>query len=180
MPGARSVITRQVPPKLFAPKASKRHGPITPTEQKLVTQFVKDQPREVTPAQVTALSRVLRRSKDAVKAMVEQAREEFTTAASFYVDAHKQSVERALAVTNKDGEHDAKALDVAARASQWALENLSAEGQRVVDGKATNKSDGGTKILINIPFGGMNANPAVEVTEIPPVIEGESTPLKQG
>ena len=180
MPGARSVITRQVPQKLFAPKASKRHGPISPTEQKLVTQFVKDQPREVTPAQVTALSRVLRRSKDAVKAMVEQARTEFTESASFYVNSHKQSVERALAVTNREGEHDAKALDVAARASQWALENLSAEGQRVVDGKSAGKGDTGTKILINIPFGGMNAQPAVEVTEIPSVVEGESNPLKTG
>ena len=176
MAGARSVITRQVPPKLFAPKASKRHGPISPTEQKLVTQFCKDQPREVTPAQITALSRVLRRSKDAVRAMVEQAREEFTTSASFYVDAHKQSVERALAVTNKEGEHDAKALDVAARASQWALENLSAEGQRVVDVKAAaGKGDMGPRIVVAVQVGGLNEKPAVEVTELP-VIEQAKVP----
>lgn len=167
MPGARSVITRQVPDKVFAPKASKRHGPVSPTERTLVQQFVKDQPREVTPAQVTALSRVLRRSKDVVKQLVEDAREAFVAEASFYVSGHKLAVERALNVQTKDGEYDAKALDVAARASQWALENLSAEGQRVVDAKSANKGDGGTKIMVGIQLGGMNA-PSAVVTEIPP------------
>lgn len=176
MAGARSVVTRAVPDKVFSPKTHKRAGVITKTEQALVTQFVKDQPRDVTPQQVTALSKVLRRSKEAVKAMVEQAREEFAVSADFYVKSHKQSVERALAVTTKDGEHDPKALDVAARASQWALENLSAEGQRVVDAKTASKGDGGTKIMINIPFGGMNAPPTVNVVETEPILEGESTP----
>lgn len=177
MPGARSVISRQVPPKVFEPK-NKRSGSITATEQALVTQFVLDQPREVTTQQVTALSKVLRRSKEAVKGMVIAAREEFNSSAEFYVKAHAESVAKALSSMNKEGEHDPKALDVAARASQWAMENMSAEGQRIVDVKSTGKGEGGTKILINIPFGGMNAVPAVEVVETASILDGESTPLK--
>lgn len=165
MPGARSVVTKPVPIKVFEPK-SKRGGGVSDAEQALVTQFVKDQPREVTEKQVRALSHVLRRSPDAVKAMVQKAREEFNASADFYVSSHKTAVQRALSSMNKEGEHDPKALDVAARASQWALENLSAEGQRVVDAKSTSKGDGGTKILINIPFGGMNAAPTVDVVEV--------------
>lgn len=164
MPGARSVISKQVHSPIFEPKA-KRHGSITKTEQSIVTAFVLDQPREVTTAQVTALSKVLRRSKEAVKGMVVAARETLNANSQFYVDAHRTSVERALAVTTKEGEHDPKALDVAARASQWAMENMSAEGQRIVDVKSASKGEGGTKIMINIPFGGMNVAPAVEVIE---------------
>lgn len=166
MPGARSVITRQVPPKVFAPK-SKRTGSISKTEQALVTQFVLDQPREVTTQQVTALSKVLRRSKDAVKGMVQAAREDFNASADFYVKSHKQAVDRALNVTNPLGEHDAKALDVAARASQWAMENMSAEGQRIVDKPTAGKSDMGPRIMVGINLGGLNAKPAVDVVEIP-------------
>lgn len=173
MPGARSVISKPVPTKVFEPK-TKRTGSITKTEQALVTQFVLDQPREVTTAQVTALSKVLRRSKEAVKDMVVRAREEFNASADFYVLSHKQSVERALNVTTKEGEYDPKALDVAARASQWAMENLSAEGQRLVDKPAAGKGEMGPRIMVGINLGGMNTKPTVETA----VLEGESTPLK--
>jgi hypothetical protein len=83
-----------------------------------------------------------------------------------------------LAVTNKEGEHDPKALDVAARASQWAMENLSAEGQRIVDKPAAGKGDMGPRILVGINLGGMNSKPAVDVVEIPVSVGGESTPSK--
>jgi hypothetical protein len=168
MAGARSVISRQVPTqpdKVFEPK-SKRGGSVSDAEQALVTQFVLDQPREVTTAQVTALSRVLRRTKEAVKEMVVRAREDFSASADFYVKSHKTSVERALNVTNREGEHDPKALDVAARASQWALENLSAEGQRIVDKPSAGKGDMGPRIMVGINIGGLNTKPAAEVIEI--------------
>lgn len=178
MPGARSVVTPSVPTKIFTVK-KKRHGRVMPAEQALVTQFVKDQPHEVTEKQVTALSTVLGRSKDLVKSMVVRAREEFNASAEFYVNAHKQTVERALNVTNKEGEHDAKALDVAAKATQWAMENLSAEGQRVVDKPTAGKGDTGPRIVVAVQVGGLNT-PAVEVSEKPSIIEGESTPLISG
>lgn len=165
MPGARSVVTKSVPTKIFEPKRG-RNGTVSKAEQALVTQFVKDQPREVTEKQVTALSKVLRRSKEAVRDMVAKAREDFTSSADFYVKAHKTTVERALAVTNKEGEHDPKALDVAAKATQWALENLSAEGQRIVDKPSAGKGDSGPRIMVGIQLGGLNnSKPAVDVVE---------------
>jgi hypothetical protein len=175
MPGARSVVSRNPPPRVFEPK-TKRTGSITKVEQALVSQFVLDQPREVTEKQVTALSRVLRRSKDAVKGMVAAAREDFNASADFYVNAHKTSVSRALAVTNKEGEHDPKALDVAARASQWAMENLSAEGQRIVDAPTAGKGNLGPRIVVAVRVGGLNDKPTADITEIPSSVEGESTP----
>jgi hypothetical protein len=175
MAGARSVISHNPPTKVFEPKA-KRPGPISPTEQALVTQFVLDQPREVTTAQVTALSKVLRRSKEAVKGMLEKAREEFQSQAEFYVGAHKTSVDRALNVKNREGEYDPKALDVAARASQWALENLSAEGQRIVD-KPTEKGNSGPRIMVGVSIGGLNTPAAaVEVVEIPVSEQAKADP----
>jgi hypothetical protein len=177
MSGARSVITRTAPPKIFEPK-SKRGGAISKAEKHLIAQFVRDQPREVTTTQVNSLAKVLRRSKDAVKQMVVEARENFAAEADFYVTSHKKSVERALNVTNKEGEYDAKALDVAARASQWALENLSAEGQRVVDKPSAGKGDSGPRIMVGVSIGGLNTPAVVTAVETPSFSEGESTPLK--
>jgi hypothetical protein len=170
MPGARTVIARKPPEKVFEPKA-KRGGQVTKVEQALVTQFVLDQPREVTTSQVNSLAKVLRRSRDVVKSMVERAREDFQTSADFYVKAHKQSVELALNVTNKDGEHDPKALDVAARSSQWALENLAAEGVRVIDKPNAGKGETGPRIMVGINVGGLNKQPEVTI---------DATPLPQG
>lgn len=174
MPGARSVVSRKSPEKVFEPKA-KRAGKPTQVEQSLITQFVRDQPREVTSGQVAALARVLRRPRETVKSMIEAAREDFAVEASFYVAAHKTSVQRALDVTNKDGEHDAKALDVAARASQWALENLSAEGVRVVDKPSAGKGDTGPRIMVGINVGGLNTKPTVEVVEQDPPTPGSNS-----
>jgi hypothetical protein len=175
MPGARSVISRKPPERVFEPK-SKRGGAVTKTEQQLVSQFVRDQPREVTTSQVNSLAKVLRRSREVVRGMIEQAREEFQSEASFYVKAHKQSVEKALNVLTKDGEHDARALDVAARGSQWALENLSAEGQRVIDKPSAGKGETGPRILVGIQLGGLNTPEAVTIDATPtPSPESESS-----
>jgi hypothetical protein len=173
MAGARSVVSRSKPETVFEPK-SKRGGVPTKTEQALVTQFVRDQPREVTQSQVNALAKVLRRSRETVKEMVSRAREDFQTSADFYVKAHKESVEKALKVTNKDGEHDPKALDVAARSSQWALENLAAEGVRVIDKPNAGKGDTGPRIVIGIGVGGLNKPESTITVESTPLPESES------
>jgi hypothetical protein len=172
MSGARSVISRTAPPKIFEPK-SKRGGGVTKVEQNLISQFVRDQPREITTSQVNSLAKVLRRSREVVRGMVETAREEFQASAEFYVNAHKTSVQRAMGVTNKDGEYDPKALDVAARASQWALENLAAEGVRVVDKPSAGKGETGPRILVGIQLGGLN-KPESVVIESTPLPESES------
>ena len=126
---------------------TKRQGSPTKAEKELVAQFVMDQPGGITPRQTTSLARVLRRSKELTKQMIEDARENFVESAGRYVDIHKQATEAALA------NGDAKSLEVAVRGSQWALENLSEEGVRIVD-KASSESTG-TKIMVGIQVGGI-------------------------
>lgn len=133
------------PPKPFR---SKKLGPPTKDEKALVAQFVADQPCEVTPPQVQALSKLLRRSREVVKAMIEQARENFVSDAERYVQIHKQATEAALESGTISG------AEVAMKGAQWAMENISAEGSRIVDkAKAETK---GSAIQIGIKIGGMN------------------------
>lgn len=139
--GARSLALPQAKPKPVFDRY-KRGGTATDAEKALVKQFVQDQPREVTPAQTRALAKVLRRSTDMVKSLIADAREEFVTAATDYVRMHKQGVQDAIATG------DPKGLDAGIRGAQWALENISMEGQRIVDKVA--KGDSGTKVMIGV------------------------------
>lgn len=152
--GARALVKSAIPAKAAAPEKvfnpGRRPGSVTEAEQSLVTQFVRDQPREVTTGQVQALAKVLRRTPAAVREMVERAREEFQAGAEFYVNAHKQAV--GLAVANGD----AKSLDAAMRGAAWALENLSAEGVRVVDKQKESGGPSGPRIMVNVGIGGLN------------------------
>lgn len=131
----------------------KRTGSITQAEKEFVSKFVMDQPAEIAPVQVNALARVLRRSKEAVRSMVEEARENFVAGAGRYVEIHRQATEAALS------NGDPKSLEVAARSAQWALTNISAEGSRIVDKASTESS--GSKIYIGVKVGGHNPTTAV-------------------
>lgn len=162
MPGARD-MARPLVPKARK-RVFKRHGPVSQTEKEFVAQYVQDLPAPVTNAQTNALARTMRRSKEAVKTMIEEAKENFQSNAEFYVNAHKQAITSALA----DG--DPKALDAAIRGSQWAMENLGAEGVSIVNKKQQDTGSGAGKVLIGIKIGGMRADsPAtvVEATQIP-------------
>ena len=149
--GARAIVQKSLhsleKPKVFHP--GKRGGPATHAEQSIVAQFIADQPKEVTEVQVAALSRLLRRNKDVIRGLIEKAREDFQESAGFYVKAHKDAVAAALA------NGDAKSLDAGIMGAQWAIENVSAEGVRIVDKKAA-EGPTGPKILVNIALGGLN------------------------
>src|SRR2546423_1165453 len=105
------------PPRVFN---TRRVGPLTKVEKALVDQFVADQPREITPEQVRALAKLLRRSPNTIRQCITQARDDFASHAHRYVEIHHEAVETALA------KGDPKSLEVALRGSQWALENISA------------------------------------------------------
>ena len=153
-------------------------GKPTEAEQSLVSQFIADQKAEVTPSQITSLSKLMRRSKDTVVKMIETAREEFQSNAEFYVRAHKEAVESALGTTDRFGNPDSKALDAAMRGSQWAMENLAAEGQRIVE-KVKSDGPSGPRIMVNIGIGAKNdktLNP--EEVEVIDVEEGVSSSLE--
>ena len=129
-------------------KHFKRGGSVTSREKELVAQFVMDQPAEVTPTQERALARVLRRSPAVIKTLVAEARENFVAGAGRYVEVHMQATEQALA------NGDPKSLEVAARSAQWALTNISAEGERIVE--KPEASGGGPRVMVGIKFGGAN------------------------
>ena len=138
-------------------KRYKRKGGITEAEKSLVAQVVLDQPREMTPRQVNGLAVALRRSKEVVKGLVEEARENFVSAAPRYVDIHRQATEQALSYGSVAG------LDIAAKSSQWYLERVSEDGVHIVDKPESGPK--GSRIMIGIKVGNIDAQ--VETIEIP-------------
>lgn len=154
--GARSVLPKH------RHQVFKRRGSVSPTEKQFVAQFVQDQPTAITPRQVTALASTMRRSKELVKRMIEEAKDNFQGAAKRYVEIHKEAIEAALA------NGDSKSLHVAVQGSQWAMENLSAEGVSIV-GKKAEEGSGAGKILIGIQIGGIRKDEATAT-----IVEGET------
>lgn len=136
MAGARSVIY-------------KRPGPVTEAERDLVTKFVADQPAELTNTQVNALARVLRRTKETTKNIIADAKDRLIDNATFYVDVHKNAVAAAYASDTVAGQEQA------IKGAQWALENISGEGARIIDAAA--KGPQGSKVMIGIQMGGVDA-----------------------
>jgi hypothetical protein len=144
-------VVKPTPKAVFRPY--RRGGNITEAEERVVAQFLRDQPRELTSAQVTQLGKFLRRTPQTTRTIIERARDRFAEAAEDYVEAHITATQQALA----EGE-----FDVAARASQWAMEHLASEGVRVVE-KAEAVSTQ-PKVMIGINLGGIGR---VEPVAIP-------------
>jgi len=143
------------PVKLVKTKRAvfKRIGAITQTEKELVAAVVMDQPREMSVVQVNSLAKALRRSREQMRELVENARDNFVCRAERYVDIHLETAEAALA------NGDAKSLEVASRSAQWAMENMASDGVRIVD-KPT-KEDTSPKVYVGIKIGGLNEAPVV-------------------
>ena len=162
--GARAILTKKNDRNPDMDLLTQRRWDLkNERQQAIVTQTVQEAGGDLTRHETAALAHTLHRSKDVVREMVEKARETLAKRAVDYVDYHQQAVEQALA------NGDPKALEVAARASQWALEHISFDGKRVVD-KATGAEGGGTKIMIGIQLGGQNPDQA------PPIVVENSTP----
>ncbi len=147
--GIRSVLQ---PGSVKGKRYKKRTKP-SDAEKAVVAAVVLDSPAEVTPQQVTALATALNRTPAAIKKLVQEARTMLVSSAGDYVKIHKRATELAL----QNG--DAKSLDVAIKASQWAIANISADGARVVDKASTEPQ--GQRIFIGIKMGGMEAKPVV-------------------
>lgn len=132
---------------------NKRGGSVTKAEKTLVEQYVRDMPREITNGQIMQLANVMGRSTTLVRKIVEGARTKFAESAELYVDAHLQATQGAL--RSED-------YETAAKASQWAMENLAAEGVRVIDRVEKNV---GTKVMVGIRLGGLDTvKPAIAVS----------------
>lgn len=136
-------------------KPLRRTGKASKTDKALVAQVVMDSAAEMTNGQILSLARVLRRTPDMIRTLVEQARESFVEGAPDYVRIHKQAVTDALALG------DSKALQVAVQGSQWAIEKISAEGARIID---KDLGPSGSRIMVGIKIGGLNIeHPDVKV-----------------
>lgn len=142
----------------------RRHGTATKAEKAFVAQFIADQPTAITPQQERSLAKTMRRSKDLIRSMIEEARENFVAGAQDYVDIHKQATAGALRTMD---------FDAALKGSQWALEHISAEGARIVDPPKAMTGPTGPRIQIGIKVGGIDS-PVTEIAlPTQPVIEGE-------
>lgn len=124
---------------------------------------VMDQPGELKPSQINGLAKALRRSKDAVKSMIEDAQEKFRANADFYVETHKAATQAALNMGSVAG------LEVATKSSQWAMERISGEGARIVEKAGAEAGPAGPRVMIGIRVGGIDATKPVDVTatEVP-------------
>ena len=111
-----------------------------------------------------ALSPVLGRTEESLKRAIQTAREALVAAAPSYVELHQKAAKKAA------GRGDA-------RPAQWALENLSLGGERVVEPAEKQAGPGlSVNILLSTPLGG--TKPAIAVKSKPqseleePSIEG--------
>ena len=126
----------------------KRQGKVTPAEKMLVHKVVQDQPRALTKRQVNGLANALRRAPETIKAMIAEAQEHFLAHAEYYVQAHREAVEKGLEIG------DAKGLMVAQQGAEWAMEHLRYRGEQVIEPPAPDRATG-PRILVGVQVGGI-------------------------
>lgn len=136
----------------------RRMGGPSQAEKDMVAQFVMDQPKDLSRPQISALATVLNRTPAATKHLIEQAKDNFVAKAGRYVDIHLQTTEMALL------NGDPKSLEVAARASQWAIEKISGGGVAIVDKNPSEGAYGGPRIMIGVKIG--NADERVSTVSV--------------
>jgi hypothetical protein len=112
----------------------------------MVARFVMDQAQPITPVQERAMARMLRRSPETVRDLIQDARATFATRAPRYVDIHLRATEKALASGTVNG------LETALRSSQWAIERIAQDGARVIDPPKAAASSG-PRIVIGVEVG---------------------------
>jgi hypothetical protein len=129
-------------------KKHKRSGPPTHEERAVIARVVDQTAGQVPPEQVKALAIALDRNVEGIKAMILTARDRFLAGAHRAVEIHQATMEQAIV------NGDAKSLDVARQASQWAIEHMTDKGTAIVEGKQEDSS--GIKVLIGVKIGGLN------------------------
>ena len=134
--------------KTRKPPKPKRQGPLSNGEKLIVSEFAAEQPSEISKQQVQALAKTLNRSTETIANAVTRARESFVSRAERYADAHAEAMEAALA------NGDAKSLEVATKASQWAMTNLSHEGKRIIEKEVV--SPVVPRVMIGVKIGGLD------------------------
>lgn len=138
-------------------RLTKSGSSITAAERDIIQRVVEQQPNTaLTERQVTGLAHALRRKPDTVKAVIEDARHELAMRTPRYMDVHMQATEGALRKED---------FDTAGKLAQWALENVSEDGQRVVE-KGQGVPGSGVQVMIGLNLPGM---PQPTLTILPDV-----------
>lgn len=114
-----------------------------------MADIVMNQPGGMSPSQVRGLARAMKRSPEAIRHMILDARERFIEKAGRYVEIHIAATEDALATGDNEQ---------ALKGSQWALSNIGADNTRVVD--RPNTESNGVKVMIGVKIGGMQNHDA--------------------
>lgn len=136
-----------MPSKDRKPKQPRRKFRLSPAEKDIIAEVVQKSETPITTEQVKGLALTLNRRKETIKKAIEAAREDFAESAGEYVRAHKEVVTRGL----EDG--SVKGLEQARLGAEWAMENMSLEGSRVID-KPT-KEGSGVQVFVGVKIGGM-------------------------
>jgi hypothetical protein len=148
---SRSLLTKD---PNYKKRPFRKTGRPSKLDKALVAQVVSAEVvAPVSTKQITGLAVTLGRSRASIKKMIEDARENFVESAGDYVAIHKEATMSALARGDDE---------VAAKAAQWAMTNMSFEGARIVDKAASEPA--GTKIMIGVRFAeSLKGNPAIGV-----------------
>jgi hypothetical protein len=141
---------RQVLP---AAKVPARRGSLATSEKSAITNIIERS--QMVPAQIEALAIVMGREPSTIARAVQDAKDRLAESAGEYLDAHKQSVSKALS------SNDPKALETARKGAEWALERISAKDSagkdiRIIDSAVPGSS--APVIKIGIALGGLPTN----------------------
>lgn len=144
---------------LAKPKPIRRFGPLSKSEKGLIESVVVDSPREISKAQTKSLAVALRRSPAAMVQAIENARQKLVERAGRYADIHLEAAESALKTDP----------DVARKASEWALQALTAKDERgqthrIVDQPKSEQPGSGIVVQIGFALGGMKATAPKQLT----------------
>jgi len=135
-----------------AARHKRKHGKLSERDHHIISELVQTQPHELSLEQIASTATLLRRSPDQVAHAIVEARERLQMNAGRYVEIHREVAEAAL----KDGSD--KALDVARKASEYAIQHLSARDgkgklERIVE--AEQQMSDAPRVQIGIALGGI-------------------------
>ena len=157
---ARMLKARKPRDKAHRRQLAARHrhktGPLAAQDQRVISELVKTQTHELSVEQISSAAMLLRRSPDQIAHAIMDAREKLQMNAGRYVEIHREVAERALI----DGSD--KALDVARKASEYAIQHISARDgkgklERIVE--AEQSAAEAPRVQIGIALGGIITRP---------------------
>lgn len=148
--------------------SGKRAGALTKTTKDLVKAFVEDQPATVTEEQIRALAKLTRHTPATMRKCVEDTRADLAGRLERYANIHMGATELALATGN---------VEAAQKGAQWALENVSVGGERVVNKAPTGSGPAApatsNNVFVGVQLGGVDSTRFnTVVTE--PIIEADA------